>query len=200
MEYSADDFVFSRDAACQWARKYLDTPLLRVDGVETAIQAMMDDFRTRKRISVIQWDGGITVVEEGPDLELNARQLVSEAAGDRVAFEAAIRLGAEFLGCNERVPSALSVFLSGYLTGIVKRPGKRGPHRSKNYYRDLLICESIDMLMDLDFGQTRNDATEAQDSAYDIVCDALKGLGIQLTLKAIDAIWRAMPAEEKVLR
>lgn len=195
-----EESIVPPEYAYAWVRVFLDTPLLRANGVQVAMKAMMVDVRKKKTLSAIWKDGKLCVSEEGPDEERNAKDLVQWAMKDKVAFDAAVKLGAEYLGRNEPVPSALSIFLSGYLTRSIKRPNQSGPHRSKNYYRDRLICQSIDVLLELGFKRTRNNATKVRESAYDIVSDALKPHNIHLSPDAISAVWETMSAEEKILR
>lgn len=118
------------------------------------------------------------------------RELVERAKTDPAAFDAAVTLF-ERLSREGALPYDLRRFAVKVMTGVIRRPSKRGRSANANFTRDNYICMAVE-LAHRDFGlhYTRNDAAEACDSACDVVAECLRSLGVKPdTYAAVAKIW-----------
>lgn len=117
-----------------------------------------------------------------PDDGSHVEKLVEQAAVDPVAFDAALARGWYVLNGNQEIPISLRIFLAEYLLGDRLRPkGKRGPKSAAvaHSLRYQVICSQIQRLVKIGFTATRNNESNYEDSACDIVAKAMKRLNLR---------------------
>jgi hypothetical protein len=121
--------------------------------------------------------------------------LFAAARKDRFHFEVALRYcQCAIHGAAEGQASAITPeirdFLLQYLSGKLNKPKTRGPHRLRNLGRDGWICDLIQLCVDNGVAPYRNEASEHNDSACDLVAELCAEYGLTATTyEAVRKIW-----------
>lgn len=126
---------------------------------------------------------GRLVAKDGGFKTRGVLEAIAGSETDRVAFDALCFLGAGSVrrpDLNPDLPDAFREFLVDVLSGRRRRPAKRRGLPSPDPYRDELVFEFLDDMVEA-FGvaPTRGEDAEHRDSACDLAAEALRGAGLR---------------------
>lgn len=107
-----------------------------------------------------------------------AAALVDRAATSAHAFDSAVRLLAGALRDGKDVPLPLAAFGADVLEGKRSRPVDRGRPRKNTRLRDEGIERLVEIATSFELAATRNDWAKHNDSACDVVAEAMRRAGL----------------------
>ena len=120
-----------------------------------------------------------------------AKSVIAKAMdGDALADALLRKIACEKL--QEGLPPNFASYVSGVLAGDDSQKGRRGSPE-KYYARDAAVYLAVDEVRKLGFDATRNSASRHA-SACSIVVMALSELGVSLSEKSIERIWKETSA------
>jgi hypothetical protein len=125
-----------------------------------------------------------------------AKSVIAKAVAGDVEADTALREVAR-RKLHEGLPPNLARYVASLLAADYKAPDRRG--HPPNHARDLFIHATVETVKAHGFDVTRNTATREHESACSIVATALAELGVVLSEKSIERIWKENSARYSVL-
>jgi hypothetical protein len=105
-------------------------------------------------------------------------RLCEYAYEDPLIFDQMKAVAGMLLVVEKPLPEALRDFASRVLLGQLERPAQKGPYTEKSLLKEAIIGQAVQKLCDAGIPASRNDVSEHEDSACDIVAEALGQLGL----------------------
>lgn len=168
-------------SAKAWIKDFLPVTLIHADTTDVAIKKYMDDASVNL-LSIACLSPDQYRLEKFKKTE----RLVLIAHENKIAYDAAIEMGAKLLRECSEIPPPLAWFLAAVIEGKASRP-KKG--NGKNYLRDWLICSMVEDLAVMGLNPTRNEATEGKKSGCDLVAEVLSEEGVIISADAVRKVW-----------
>jgi hypothetical protein len=117
-------------------------------------------------------------------------ELIARAEHDPVAFDVACSVVGRAVRQGAEMPDEVRNFAADIITGERQKPKRRGKSAGAYMFRDQAIVEFIEIAISHGFLATRNDESDHQNSACDIVAEAFKAQGLSpKSYKQIKEIW-----------
>jgi hypothetical protein len=117
-------------------------------------------------------------------------ELIGKADTDPLAFDVACSIVGRAVRQKTDLPEDVASFAADIITGERRKPKRRGKNAGAYMFRDQAIVEFVELAMSYGFLATRNDASDHENSACDIVAEALKARGLSpKSYKQIKEIW-----------
>lgn len=117
-------------------------------------------------------------------------ELIGKADTDPLAYDVARSIVGRAVRQKADLPEEVASFAADIITGERQKPKRRGKNAGAYIFRDRAIVEFVELAMSHGFLATRNDASDHQDSACDIVAEAFKAQGLSpKSYKQIKDIW-----------
>lgn len=114
--------------------------------------------------------------------------VVEKSQHDYYAFRAlGILARLDYSKFSERLRTWEKDVLAGFKTEP-KMP--RGPSPVRDIHRNMLIVSQLKRLAKAGIAPTRNEATQRADSGCDIVAGCLGSVGLALSYRAVEAVWK----------
>ncbi len=159
--------------------------------------SLASDCLSAKKSSRIGWGAPMGWAKaKSQDLE----EIIELAHLDPFNFDLAIDLCSAVINGTaagrdaSHLTPKISRFATDVLQGKIKRPTIKGPHPLRNWGRDKLIVELIEVCVSNGLAPYRNEATELEESACDALAEIchIKRAGVS-TYEAIRKIWAHRP-------
>jgi hypothetical protein len=113
------------------------------------------------------------------------------------AFDIASQIAFANVGGGVELASGIRHFVCMMVGGRYRRPRARG--RARDWIRDRVLLEILEELVTkFDVRPTRNDASDHQDSACDLVSEAFELAGNVLSYKVLKSIWFDKSLREEI--
>jgi len=117
-------------------------------------------------------------------------ELIGKADTDPLAYDVACSIVGRAVRQKAELPEEVSNFAADIITGERQKPKRRGKNAGAYIFRDRAIVEFVELAISHGFLATRNDASDHQNSACDIVAEAFKARGLSpKSYKQIKEIW-----------
>ncbi|MCC5974732.1 MAG: hypothetical protein JJT81_11850 [Rubellimicrobium sp.] len=152
-----------------------------------------NDLHGRMRKTAMIWGCGGISGRFGPPLQMDrVIDLIDQSSADPLAFDAASKVVARLLRQGAELPSEVSAFAAGVITGERKRPIRKGKNAGAYIARDREIACMVEIAARHNLHPTRNDESEHRDSACDVVAEAMQTKGLSpRSYKQVKDIWLA---------
>lgn len=117
-------------------------------------------------------------------------ELIAKADDDPLAYDVACTVIGLAVRQKTEMPEEVTNFAADIIIGERQKPKRRGKNAGAYIFRDRAIVEFVELAMSHGFLATRNDESDHQNSACDIVAEAFKARGLSpKSYKQIKDIW-----------
>lgn len=140
-------------------------------------------------LSEVRWGLVRRFPEENDEVCLT--ECLVETESDPAAFDAACEIAGSMLFHGDTLPMPLARFAAEVLGGTRRRPsGRAGPNPETGQIRKTIIVDAIRLARSTGLKATRNEASSHEDSACDVVSEALAQLEMDdLSYERVRLIW-----------
>ena len=143
-----------------------------------------DRYLDSRELENIAWEFFTTRwIRKDPDLALRL-YFIPKAKSDPDYWKALEQIEAHYHRIKQMLPPTLADWRVNVNEGKLMMPGRKRGRPKENSSRDMRIVHCISVLEALGMNATRNDATEPEESACDVVAKAL-----EKSYKTIKRIW-----------